>query len=112
VVRAIAYSGLRRGKAYGADAAKCRRVAANGRRLSHRRVPTLNAIELDKSPTFLDRSAAFGVKPKVSRWSYRPQSRTARHLVGQYFARRPVPADLAHHHALAVVEGSATAPSG
>ena len=108
VVRAIAYSGLPAWKSL---------LARTAAKVPARRgmvdayltgaLPTLDAIELDKSPTFLEKVGEhFGVKPKAAAGVLRPQSRTARHAVGPVFRRRPVPADLAHHHAAAVVEGA------
>ena len=47
------------------------------------KLPTLDAIELDKSPTLLEKVGEhFGVKPKDAEAVLRPQSRAARHAVG------------------------------
>ena len=108
VVRAIAYSGLPAWKSLLArTAAKvpARRGmidayldgrAADARRDRARQEPDVPR----KSGRALRRQAqgAGGV--------LRPQSRAGRHAVGPVFRRRPVPADLAHHHAAALVEGS------
>ena len=77
VVRAIAYSGLPAWKSL---------LARTAAKVPARRgmvdayltgaLPTLDAIELDKSPTFLEKSASsFGVKPKAAGGVLRPQSR-------------------------------------
>jgi len=104
----IAYSGLPAWKSLlAADRGQGAGASRHRRRLSHGALPTLNAIELDKSPTFLEQVGQhFERQAESAAGVLRPQSRTARHLVGPIFRRRPVPADLAHHHALAVVEGA------
>ncbi len=88
VVRAIAYSGLpawksparaHRGKAAGA--------ARHDRRLPHGALPTLDAIELDKNPTFMEKvSEQLGAKPKVPPVSYGRNPELLDTLWGQYFA--------------------------
>ena len=114
VVRAIAYSGLPAWKSL---------LARTAAKVPARRgmvdayltgaLPTLSAIELDKSPTFLEQvGRALRRQAEGAAGVLRPQSRTARHAVGPVFRRRPVPADLAHHHAACRGRRSATAPSG
>jgi hypothetical protein len=108
VVRAIAYSGLPAWKSLLA------RVAA---KVPARRgmidayltgaLPTLDTIELDKGPTFLEKSRlTLRRQAQGTGGVLRAQSRAGRHAVGQVFRRRPVPADLVHHHAAALVERS------
>jgi hypothetical protein len=88
VVRAIAYSGLPAWKSLLA------RVAVN---VPARRgmidayltgaLPTLDAVELDKSPTFLEQMGEhFGVKHKVPPVSYSRNPELVDTLWGQYFA--------------------------
>jgi len=88
VVRAIAYSGLPAWKSLLA------RIAA---KVPARRgmidayltgaLPTLDAIELDKSPTFLEQVGAhFGVKQKAPAVSYGRNPELVDTLWGQYFA--------------------------
>ena len=88
VVRAIAYSGLPAWKSL---------LARTAAKVSARRgmvdayltgaLPTLNAIELDKSPTFLEQIGQhFGVKPKVQLISYGRNPELLDTLWGQYFA--------------------------
>ena len=88
VVRAIAYSGLPSWKsllARVADKLPARRgmidVYLTGA------LPTLDAIELDKSPTFLEQVGQhFGVKPKLPPLSYGRNPELLDTLWGQYFA--------------------------
>jgi hypothetical protein len=88
VVRAIAYSGLPAWKSL---------LARTAAKVPARRgmvdayltgaLPTLNAIELDKSPTFLEQVGQhFGVKPKVQPVSYGRNPEPLDTLWGQYFA--------------------------
>jgi hypothetical protein len=88
VVRAIAYSGLPDWKAL---------LAWTTPRLPARRgmidayltgaLPTLDAIELDRSPTFLEKVGEhFGVKPHVPPVSYGRNPELLDTLWGQYFA--------------------------
>ena len=95
VVRAIAYSGLPDWKAI---------LARTAERLPSRRtliddylggkLPTLDQIEPDKSPTFMESLGShFGVKPKVAEMSYGRNPELLDTLWGQYFAAgqyRPV----------------------
>jgi hypothetical protein len=88
VVRAIAYSGLPAWKSLLArTAAKvpARRSMVDAYLTGA--LPTLNAIELDKSPTFLEQVGQhFGVKPKVQPVSYGRNPELLDTLWGQYFA--------------------------
>jgi hypothetical protein len=88
VVRAIAYSGLPAWKSL---------LARTAAQLPARRgmidayltgaLPTLDAIELDKSPTFLEKVGEhFGVKPKLPPLSYGRNPELLDTLWGQYFA--------------------------
>jgi hypothetical protein len=88
VVRAIAYSGLPAWKSL---------LARSVTKVPARRgmvdayltgaLPTLDAIELDKSPTFLEQVGQhFGVKPKVQPVSYERNPELLDTLWGQYFA--------------------------
>jgi len=88
VVRAIAYSGLPAWKSL---------LARTAAKVPARRgmvdayltgaLPTLNAIELDKSPTFLEQVGQhFGVKPKQQLVSYGRNPELLDTLWGQYFA--------------------------
>lgn len=88
VVRAIAYSGLPAWKSL---------LAREAARLPARRVmidayltgelPTIDAIELDKSPTFLEKvKMQFGVKPKVPPVSFGQNPELLDTLWGLYFA--------------------------
>ena len=88
VVRAIAYSGLPAWKSL---------LARTAAQLPARRgmidaylsgaLPTLDAIELDKSPTFLEKVGEhFGVKPKLPPVSYGRNPELLDTLWGQYFA--------------------------
>ena len=107
VVRAIAYSGLPSWKsllARVADKLPARRgmidVYLTGA------LPTLDAIELDKSPTFLEQVGQhFGVKPKLPPLSYGRNPELLDNALGPVFRGRPVPAGLAHHRHAALVEG-------
>jgi hypothetical protein len=87
-VRAIAYSGLPAWKSL---------LARTAAQLPARRgmigaylggaLPTLDAIELDKSPTFLEKVGEhFGVKPKLPPLSYGRNPELLDTLWGQYFA--------------------------
>lgn len=88
VVRAVAYSGLPAWKSL---------LARTAAKVPARRgmvdayltgaLPTLNAIELDKSPTFLEQVGQhFGVKPKQQPVSYGRNPELLDTLWGQYFA--------------------------
>ncbi len=88
VVRAIAYSGLPAWKSL---------LARTAAQVPARRgmidayltgaLPTLDAIELDKSPTFLEKLGEhFGVKPKLPPVSYGRNPELLDTLWGQYFA--------------------------
>ena len=88
VARAIAYSGLPAWKSL---------LARTAAQLPARRgmidaylagaLPTLDAIELDKSPTFLEKVGEhFGVKPKLLPVSYGRNPELLDTLWGQYFA--------------------------
>jgi hypothetical protein len=88
VARAIAYSGLPAWKSL---------LARTAAQLPARRgmidaylagaLPTLDAIELDKSPTFLEKVGEhFGVKPKLPPVSYGRNPELLDTLWGQYFA--------------------------
>jgi hypothetical protein len=88
VVRAIAYSGLPAWRSL---------LARTAARLPARRgmadaylngtLPTLDAIELDKNPTFLERlGEPFGIKQKVPAVSYGHNPELVDTLWGQYFA--------------------------
>ena len=88
VVRAIAYSGLPAWKSL---------LARTAAQVPARRgmidayltgaLPTLDAIELDKSPTFLEKVGEhFGVKPKAPPVSYGRNPELLDTLWGQYFA--------------------------
>ncbi|MSP46448.1 MAG: hypothetical protein EXQ83_11490 [Xanthobacteraceae bacterium] len=95
VVRAIAYSGLPSWKsllARVADKLPARRGMIDAYLTGA--LPTLDAIELDKSPTFLEQVGQhFGVKPKLPPLSYGRNPELLDTLWGQYFAAgqyRPV----------------------
>jgi hypothetical protein len=88
VVRALAYSGLPAWKAI---------LARTAERLPSRRaliddylsgkLPTLDQIELDKSPTFLEEVGMhFGIRPKLPEVSYGRNPELLDTLWGQYFA--------------------------
>ena len=88
VVRAIAYSGLPAWKALLARTASnlpARRGMADAYLTGA--LPTLDAIELDKSPTFLEQLGQhFGVKPHTPAVSYGRNPELLDTLWGQYFA--------------------------
>jgi hypothetical protein len=95
VVRAIAYSGLPAWKsllARTADKLPARRGMIDAYLTGA--LPTLDAIELDKSPTFLEQVGQhFGMKPKLPPVSYGRNPELLDTLWGQYFATgqyRPV----------------------
>lgn len=95
VVRAIAYSGLPAWRSLLARAAAkvpARRGMIDAYLTGG--LPTLDAIELDKSPTFLEKvGEQFGVKPKTPAVSYGRNPELLDTLWGQYFAAgqyRPV----------------------
>jgi hypothetical protein len=88
VVRAVAYSGLPAWRSL---------LARTAARLPARRgmidtylndtLPTLDAIELDKNPTFLERvGEPFGIKQKVPAVSYGRNPELVDTLWGEYFA--------------------------
>jgi len=94
-VRAVAYSGLPAWKSLLARIASklpARRGMINAYLTGA--LPTLEQIELDKSPTFLEQVGQhFGVKPKLQPVSYRRNPELLDTLWGQYFAAgeyRPV----------------------
>ena len=95
VVRAIAYSGLPAWQSLLARTA-ARLPARSGMIDAYLTgaLPTLDAIELDKSPTFLERvGEPFGVKSKTAAVSYGRNPELLDTLWGQYFAAgayRPV----------------------
>jgi hypothetical protein len=88
VVRAIAYSGLPAWKSLLARVAPklpARRGMIDAYLTGE--LPTLDAIELDKSPTFLEKVGEhFGVKHKVPAVSYGRNPELVDTLWGQYFA--------------------------
>jgi hypothetical protein len=88
VVRAIAYSGLPAWKsvlARTADKVPARRGMVDAYLTGA--LPTLDAIELDKSPTFLEQiGQQLGMKPKTQPVSYGRNPELLDTLWGQYFA--------------------------
>jgi len=88
VVRAVAYSGLPAWKSLLARIASklpARRVMIDEYLTG--KLPPLDAIELDKSPTFLENvGAQFGIKPKTPDVSYGRNPELLDTLWGQYFA--------------------------
>ena len=114
VVRAIAYSGLPAWKSLLARIAeRIAGAARHDRRLSHRRAADARRDRTRQEPD-LSRKARRAARRQAEAPAglLRPQSGTARHAVGPVFRDRPVPADLAHHHAVAVVEGPRQRASG
>jgi hypothetical protein len=95
VVRAIAYSGLPAWKSLLAQATiklPARRGMIDAYLTGE--LPTLNAIELDKSPTFLEKvKMHFGIRPKTPEISFGRNPELLDTLWGEYFAtghHRPV----------------------
>jgi len=95
VVRAVAYSGLPAWKSLLARIASklpARRTMIDEYLIG--KLPPLNAIELDKSPTFLENvGAQFGIKPNTPAVSYGRNPELLDTLWGVYFAngaQRPI----------------------
>ena len=107
VVRAIAYSGLPDWKELLRQAAP--RLPARQAMIDQYlagTLPTLDKIELDKSPTFLEKMQAHvGIKQKSPEFSFGKNPGAARHAVGPVFRDRRLPADLPHPVHAALVEG-------